>query len=72
MEPIISIIRHNWKYIINSKMLYLFSIHGLNVQYKKYYPKKSEKYIKYGVFIIKILLPYTNAQLCSTIRQDIR
>ena len=53
-------------------MLYLFSIHGLNVQYKKYYPKKSEKYFKYGVFIIKILLPYTNAQLCSTIRQDIR
>ena len=53
-------------------MLYLFSIQELTVQYKKYYPKKSEKYFNFGFFIIKMLLPYTNAQLCNTIRQDIR
>ena len=53
-------------------MLYLFSIQELTVQYKKYYPKKSEKYFNFGFFIIKMLLPYTNAQLCNTIRHDIR
>ena len=72
MGLIISIIRHTQKYITNSKMLYLFSIQGLTFQYKKNYSKKSEKYFKFGFFIIKILLPYTNVQLCNTIRQDIR
>ena len=47
-------------------MLYLYSIQELTVQYKKYYPKKSEKYFNFGFFIIKMLLPYTNAQLCNT------
>ena len=72
MGLIISSLRQNQKYITNSKMLYLFSIQGLTFQYKKNYSKKSEKYFKFGFFIIKILLPYTNAQLCITIRQDIR
>ena len=53
-------------------MLYLFSIQKLTVQYKKYYPKKFKKYFNFAFFIIKKLLPYTNTQLCNTIRQDIR
>ena len=34
-------------------MLYLFSIQELTVQYKKYYPKKSEKYFNFGFFYHK-------------------
>ena len=48
MGLIISIIRHNQKYITNSKMLYLFSIQGLTFQYKRHYPKKSEFFFILG------------------------
>ena len=50
MGLIISIIRHNQKYITNSKILYPFSIQGLTFQYKKNYSKSLKNILSLGFY----------------------